>query len=44
MAEESPHEVVRTFPHIKPMQLTNSNDNIIDFKIPVIRGSQPSFE
>ncbi|CAD8176978.1 unnamed protein product [Paramecium octaurelia] len=44
VADESPHEVVRTFPHIKPMQITNSNENIPDIKIQVIRGSQPSFE
>ncbi|CAD8072086.1 unnamed protein product [Paramecium primaurelia] len=41
VAEESPHEIVKTFPHIKPMQISNSNDNI---KIQVIRGSQPSFD
>ncbi|CAD8099538.1 unnamed protein product [Paramecium sonneborni] len=44
IADESPHEIVRTFPHIKPMQITNSNDNIGDIKIQVIRGSQQSFE
>ncbi|CAK86608.1 unnamed protein product (macronuclear) [Paramecium tetraurelia] len=44
VADESPHEIVRAFPLIKPMQITNSNENISDNKIQVIRGSQPSFE
>ncbi|CAD8093862.1 unnamed protein product [Paramecium sonneborni] len=44
IAEESPHEIVRTFPHTKPMQIINSNDNIADIKIQAIRGSQQSFE
>ncbi|CAD8083923.1 unnamed protein product [Paramecium primaurelia] len=44
VAEESPHEIVRTFPHTKPMQIINSNDNIPDIKIQAIKGSQQSFD
>ncbi|CAK87484.1 unnamed protein product (macronuclear) [Paramecium tetraurelia] len=44
IAEESSHEIVKTFPLIKPMQIINSNDNIPEIKIQAIRGGQQSFD